>query len=89
MYGGRYDGLTHHPNAFGLAGVMAIAIVFFLLHRHKDFFTRAMLLGVVAVSIGSIIASGSRAAIVVLVVLALLRAHRRAVRARRRRARPA
>jgi O-antigen ligase len=72
VYGGRYDGLTHHVNAFGLAGVVSIAIVFFLLHRHKDFFTRLVLLGVVAVSIGSIVASGSRAAIVVLVVLALL-----------------
>lgn len=72
VYANRYDGLTHHPNAFGLAGVTSIAIVLYLVHRHKSLVTRLVLAGFVAVSLFSITISGSRAAIVVLVVLILL-----------------
>ena len=72
VYAGRYDGLTHHPNAFGLAGVTAIAIVFYLFPVFKDLRVRLILAGFVAVSVLSITMSGSRAAIVVLVVLILM-----------------
>jgi len=72
VYAGRHDGLTHHPNAFGLAGVTAIAIVFYLFPVFKDLRVRLILAGFVAVSVLSITMSGSRAAIVVLVVLILM-----------------
>ena len=72
VYGGRYDGLTHHPNAFGVAGLTSIAIVFYLVRHHKDIRTRIILAGFVATSLASITMSGSRAAIVVLVVIILL-----------------
>lgn len=72
VYAGRYDGLTHHPNAFGLAGVTAIAIVYFLFKQYPDIRVRLILAGFVAVSVLSITLSGSRAAIVVLVVLILM-----------------
>ena len=71
-YAGRYDGLTHHPNAFGLGGVTSIAIVLFLFRVYTDVRVRVILAGFVAVSVLSITLSGSRAAIVVLVALILL-----------------
>jgi O-antigen ligase len=71
-YAGRYDGLTHHPNAFGLAGLTSIAIVLFLIRQYHDIRVRLILAGFVATSLLSIILSGSRASIVVLVVLILL-----------------
>ncbi|MEZ0579783.1 O-antigen ligase family protein [Nocardioides sp. MH1] len=72
VYGGRYDGLTHHPNAFGVAGLTSIAIVLYLVRHHKDVRTRVILAGFVATSMASIVMSGSRAAVVVLVVIILL-----------------
>jgi len=72
VFANRYDGFTHHPNAFGLAGVTSIAIVLFLLHHHKGLRTRVILLGIAAISIFSVSLSGSRAAIVVLAALVVL-----------------
>ncbi|WP_183101199.1 O-antigen ligase family protein [Nocardioides pelophilus] len=72
VFANRYDGFTHHPNAFGLGGVTSIAIVLFLLHHHKDLRVRVLLLGVVAISLLSVSLSGSRAAIVVLAALVVL-----------------
>gem|GEM_PF-6442057 len=72
VYANRYDGLTHHPNAFGLAGVTSIAMVLFLVHHHKALRPRLVLAGFVAISLLSITMSGSRAAIVVLVAVILL-----------------
>jgi O-antigen ligase len=71
-YAGRHDGLTHHPNAFGLAGLTSIAIVLFLIRQYQDVRVRLILVAFVATSLLSITLSGSRAAIVVLVVLILL-----------------
>ena len=72
VYGGRYDGLTHHPNAFGVAGVTAIAITLYLVRHHKDVRARVVLAGFAATGLASIVMSGSRAAVVVLVVIILL-----------------
>ncbi len=72
VYANRHDGLTHHPNAFGLAGVTSIAIVLFLFAIYKDARIRVVLAGIVGISVLSITLSGSRAAIVVLVALILL-----------------
>jgi O-antigen ligase len=71
-YAGRYDGLTHHPNAFGLGGVTAIAMVLFLWRVYTDVRVRVVLAGFVGIGVLSITLSGSRAAIVVLVALILL-----------------
>lgn len=71
-YANRYDGLTHHPNAFGLAGLTSIAIVLYLFHRHTDVRARVVLAGFVGIGVLSITLSGSRAAVVVLVALILL-----------------
>jgi hypothetical protein len=72
VYGGRYDGLTHHPNAFGVAGVTSIAIILYLVRHHTDLRVRVVLAGFTAIAMGSIIMSGSRAAVVVVVVIILL-----------------
>jgi hypothetical protein len=74
VFANRYDGLTHHPNAFGLAGVTSVAIVLYLFHRHRSKGTvvLAILAGFVAVGVLSVTLSGSRAAIVVLVALILM-----------------
>jgi len=72
---GRYDGLAHHPNDFGLAGAVAIAIVLYLMPNVRSQQTKLVLLGVAAASLVSVILSGSRgatlavAAVVVLVPL--------------------
>lgn len=72
---GRYNGLAHHPNDFGLAGAVAIAIVLYLLPDARSQRTKVILLGIGAASLVSVILSGSRgatlglAAVVVLVPL--------------------
>lgn len=71
-YANRHDGLTHHPNAFGLAGVTSIAIALFLFAIYKDVRIRVLLAGIAGISVLSITLSGSRAALVVLVALILL-----------------
>lgn len=72
VFSNRYDGLTHHPNAFGLAGLTCIAIVLFLLHEYQKLLPRLFLLAAAALGVVSISMSGSRAAIVVLGALVLL-----------------
>lgn len=68
----RYDGLTHHANAFGIAGAVSIAIVFYLWTKHRDRWVRVVLAGVVLASGVSVLMSGSRAATVVVVALVIL-----------------
>lgn len=68
----RYDGLTHHPNAFGIAGTVSIAIFLYLWPKYRNNWARAALLLVVLASGASVLMSGSRAATVVVVALALL-----------------
>lgn len=72
VHAGRYDGLTHHPNAFGLAGLTSIVIVLYFVRVYRNFLARLFMLGFVATSLLSIVISGSRASILVLVVIVLL-----------------
>lgn len=69
----RYDGLTHHPNAFGLAGMMSVAIVLYLFHQARDQVRlQILLVGLGALSVLSLALSGSRLASVVAVVLIMM-----------------
>jgi O-antigen ligase len=70
--GNRYQGLTHHTNAFGMAGVTAIAILLYLSARHRSTLARVAAGSAGALSLLSIVLSGSRAALAVAVVLILL-----------------
>lgn len=69
---GRWYGLTHHPNAFGEAGMMSVALLLFLFHYHRSAKARAIVLAAGAMSVASVVASGGRAATVVVAVLILL-----------------
>lgn len=70
--GGRYLGLTHHANAFGEAGTMAFAALMYLWGRNRAVWYRLLVLGCMAVCVGSSIASGSRAATVVIAGLVVM-----------------
>jgi O-antigen ligase len=58
---GRYDGLAHHPNDFGLAGGISVAIVLYLLNNYESLRVKAFLVAVALASVISVIYSGSRA----------------------------
>ena len=79
-YASRYDGLTHHPNAFGLA-VSRRSRSCLLVRQLQGRPGAGVPAGFVAIGLLSIVISGSRAAIVVLVVHRRCRPARRAVRA--------
>lgn len=68
----RYDGLTHHSNAFGIAGAVSIAIVFYLWPKARSHWVRAALALAAIASGMSVLMSGSRAATVVVVAIVLL-----------------
>jgi hypothetical protein len=72
VVGDRYQGLSHHTNAFGMAGMTAIAILMYLWAHHRTAPMRAAVLAAGAISAASIIMSGSRAALVVAAVLVLI-----------------
>lgn len=67
----RWDGLATHPNFFGMAGTTALALLV-----HKWFTTtgreRSLALAAAVVVAGGIYMSGSRAALIVTVVMALI-----------------
>jgi O-antigen ligase len=68
----RYKGLTHHTNAFALAGQMSIAIVLYLIPRYKKLWVRLLLFGIAGASILSLVLSGSRASTLVAAVLIIM-----------------
>jgi O-Antigen ligase len=68
---GRYDGLTTHYNFFGIAGTVTAALLIHLHHRTPRRW-RWVVWGAGAVTVGSISFSGSRAAVLVLVMLVVL-----------------
>jgi hypothetical protein len=72
VVGNRYQGLTHHTNAFGMAGMTAMAILLYLFAHHQGTKARVFILGCGAVSLASVVMSGSRAAVVVAAVLVLI-----------------
>ncbi|MDZ5620000.1 O-antigen ligase family protein [Nocardioides bizhenqiangii] len=68
----RYDGLAHHANAFGMGGVVAVAIILYLLPHYRDWRVRAVLVVIALGGIAAVIMSGSRAATVVVAAIILL-----------------
>lgn len=68
----RFDGLTHHSNAFGLAGLMGLAITLFLFHEYRALRSRALVVAAGAVCLLSIASSGSRSSTLVAIVLVLM-----------------
>lgn len=70
--GNRYAGLTHHPNALAEAGLMATAALMYLYYVRRGLWYRFAVLTAAAISIQSVMISGSRAALLVLAVLALM-----------------
>jgi hypothetical protein len=72
VVGNRYQGLSHHTNAFGMGGVTAVAILLFLFAHHRDTSTRLIVLGAGVVTSASVVMSGSRAAVVVAAVLLII-----------------
>ncbi|MGY2876285.1 hypothetical protein ACVW00_003475 [Marmoricola sp. URHA0025 HA25] len=69
---GRYQGLSHHPNDFGLAGATCIAIIVFLIPRHTSAGARVILAGLAFASLVSLIISGSRGATVATAAVVVL-----------------
>ncbi|GAB2779392.1 hypothetical protein GCM10027020_36100 [Nocardioides salsibiostraticola] len=70
--GDRYRGLAHHPNAFGLAGLVSIAMILYLFHQHQNTRIRAVLFGIGLLSLASLSMSGSRTATGVAAVLIMM-----------------
>ena len=68
---GRFDGLTTHYNFFGIAGTITAGLLIHLHHRTPRRW-RWVVWGAGLVTIGSISLSGSRAAVLVLVMLVVL-----------------
>lgn len=72
VVGNRYQGLAHHTNAFGMAGLAAIAILMYLFAHHRGVQMRVFVVGAGVISTVSIVMSGSRAALVVAAVLVMV-----------------
>jgi hypothetical protein len=71
--GGRYAGLSTHPNYLAQAGLLSMALLLYLFHRHFRSVNWLMLLVPATLVVGaSIWLSGSRAATVVAAVLILM-----------------
>jgi hypothetical protein len=71
--GGRYAGLSTHPNYLAQAGLLAMALLLYLFHRHlRDIKWLLVLIPSAVVVAASIWLSGSRAATVVAAVLILM-----------------
>lgn len=71
-YEGRYDGLSHHPNAYAEGGLMAFALLLYLFHVSRKRSDRFLVLVAAAICVASVLMSGSRAATVVLGVLVVM-----------------
>ncbi|WP_156391683.1 MULTISPECIES: O-antigen ligase family protein [unclassified Nocardioides] len=68
----RRIGLSHHPNAFGEAGVMTFALAMYLWRRHDAVWYRVLVAGAAGAGAVSAVTSGSRAATVVIAGLVLM-----------------
>ncbi|WP_435770472.1 O-antigen ligase family protein [Nocardioides sp. SYSU DS0651] len=69
---GRHIGLTNHPNYFGQAGMMSLALLIYLFFRYRSTLARTVVLGAAAICGLSILFSGSRGATIVVAVLILM-----------------
>ena len=70
--GNRYQGLSHHPNEFGGAGVMAFAALMYLWRRNDAVWYRVVVALAGVASGASVVASGSRAGVAVVAGLIVL-----------------
>ena len=66
---GRHYGYTNHPNYFGQAGMMAFALLLYLFSRSTSRRQQLVVLAAGAVCGWSVVLSGSRGALVVLIML--------------------
>jgi hypothetical protein len=68
---GRHAGYSTHPNYYAQAGMLALALLIYLIYRHRD---RLLFLIVPAVGLcaATVVLSGSRAATVVVAVLVMM-----------------
>lgn len=62
---GRYQGLSHHPNAFAEGAMMAFAILLYLFHRHHGWMVRTLIVLLAGGAVEAVLLSGSRGALVV------------------------
>ncbi|WP_408898099.1 O-antigen ligase family protein [Nocardioides sp. R1-1] len=69
---GRSVGLTHHPNAFGEAGVMAFAALMYLWRRGESVWYRLVVAACAGAAVLSVVTSGSRAAAAVVAGLIIM-----------------
>jgi hypothetical protein len=72
VVGDRWEGLSHHPNEFGGAGVMGFAALMYLWRRHDAVWYRVLVAGAGAVCVVAVVMSGGRAAAAVLAGLVLM-----------------
>lgn len=71
---GRYAGMASHPNYFAEGGMLALALLIYLIYRHfgKSTLWTLFIIAGVANSAVTVYLSGSRAAILVVAVLVLM-----------------
>lgn len=69
---GRLRGLSHHPNDFGLAAGICIAIIFYLLPHYRSSGVRVLLGGLVALNLFGLVMSGSRGATLAVALVVVL-----------------
>jgi O-antigen ligase len=69
--GNRYEGLTTHPNFYGMCGALAGALCLHLLHRVRPGH-RWLVVAAIAGCVASVLNSGSRAALLASVLIAVL-----------------
>jgi len=71
---GRYAGMASHPNYFAEGGMLALALLIYLMYRHfgKSLLWTVFIVLGIANSAATVYLSGSRAAIVVVAVLVLM-----------------
>ncbi len=70
--GGRWYGLSNHPNEFAAAGMMSVALLLFLFHYHRSTSSRVIVCFAGALAVATVVASGGRAATVVVAVLIVM-----------------
>lgn len=69
---GRYVGLSHHPNAFALGGMMSVAALLYLWHEHRSLAARFCMAVAAGLAVQSVLLSGSRAATLVVAALIVM-----------------
>lgn len=67
-FNSRYLGLTTHPNFFGICAAVATALVLYLFH-HARGWERVLTVLAGAVTLGSVVLSGSRAAVLAALIV--------------------